>query len=78
MALVKALHGKFSLSRNDTIQLEFNSPLFDFSTKKQNFYYSNIFVSSGYRPSGFHKNNIISIGESQKSVLVKKKISQKN
>jgi hypothetical protein len=56
MALVKALRGSSSLSRmTNTIQLEFNSPLFDFSTKKQNFYYSNIFVSSGYNPSGFHQ-----------------------
>lgn len=37
------------LGMTNGIQLEFNNPLFDFSTKKQNFYYSNIFVSSGYK-----------------------------
>jgi hypothetical protein len=37
MALVKALHVAVRLSMTNTIQLEFNSPLFDFSTKKQNF-----------------------------------------
>ncbi len=31
------------------IQLDLNNTLFGFYTKKQHFYYSNIFISSGYK-----------------------------